>query len=93
LSITSNDEYICDSAEKMSNIMAMRKKLLINPGQKMSKQNIIPYILRDKENTDFDFFILCWVLKKFPPLDEVINKTNELAINYNQKIDSDTDFA
>jgi hypothetical protein len=93
LSITSDDEYICDSAEKMSNIMAMRKKLLINPGQKMSKQNIIPYILRDKENTDFDFFILCWVLKKFRPLDEVINKTNELAINYNQKIDSDTDFA
>jgi hypothetical protein len=72
--------YVCSTTEKMSNIMTIRKLFNIQPGGKITLKMLLPYIKRDKKDTNIDWYLMCWALKGFPDLQTLLNKTNDLAL-------------
>ena len=74
--------YICRETEKLSNIQSIRKLFGVGPGQKLTKQMFEPYIRRDKNNTNVYWYLLCWAHRQFPDITKMIEKTNELAFEY-----------
>jgi len=72
--------YVCSTTEKMSNIMTMRKLFNIQPGGKITLKMLLPYIKRDKIDTNIEWYLMCWALKGFPDLQTLLNKTNDLAL-------------
>ena len=77
---STNPGYICDQTEKMSNIMAVRKLLNINPGENITKEMLKPYITGNKDSTDIGWILACWALNGFGDIDVMLNKMNQLAI-------------
>jgi hypothetical protein len=73
--------YVCQTTEKMSNIMAMRSHFKLKPGQNITIAMLKPYIERKKANTDISWIILCWATNGFPDLNKMINRINTLAVN------------
>lgn len=86
---TTNYDYFCKETEKMSNIMSIRKTLKINPGDNITYNMIKPYIQFEKRNTDITWLLYCWVENGFPDITQMLNKINELALNYEEKNNSD----
>lgn len=72
-------DYLCEETEKMSNIIAIRKLFNIKPGQNITLQMLIPYIKKQKNHTDVYWYLMCWASKGFPDINQLINRTNELA--------------
>lgn len=79
-----SDEYICSYNEKMSNIMSIRKTLNIQPGQKMTIQNLKPYIEGTKGDKDVKYLLFCWALRFFPDINQMLDRINDLALNQTQ---------
>jgi Zn-dependent peptidase ImmA (M78 family) len=84
--------YVCDESEKMSNIMAVRKYLGINPGENITKEMLVPYLSIDKHHTDIFWILYCWALKGFGDINVLLNKINSLAYQNTGK-DSETKLA
>lgn len=72
--------YICRQTEKMSNIQGLRALLKIEPGQNITVQMLKPYVTFDDYDTNIYWFLLCWAANGFKNLQEIVNKTNELAL-------------
>lgn len=85
--------YICNENEKMSNIMAIRKLFNIKPGQKITVQMLKPYIEEEQKNNQINMLLYCWVLNSFPDINQMINRLNDLALNQNNKQQSQSDVA
>lgn len=75
-------DYICDKDEKMSNIMSIRRSLKVQPGQNITLQMLLPYLqdpIKLNEDADLYWYIHCWASKGFPDINQLLNRTNELA--------------
>lgn len=79
-----NDNYWCNLNEKMSNIASMRKLFGLSPEDKITYEMIEPYLYVKKVNADIEFFLLCWTEKGFPDINQMLNRTNELAMDSNK---------
>lgn len=87
--------YIHDETESLSRIMSIRQRNNIKPGTNITKQFFMSYINQlitskdynqywdymNQKNTDVYWILLNWGARKFPPLDGVLNKMNQLAFN------------
>lgn len=76
-----NPGYKCRETEKMSNIIAIRHHFKMKPSDKLTVNMLRPYINREKHHTDVSWFLSCWAENGFPDLQQLINRTNQLAIN------------
>ena len=83
----SKSGYICKPTEKMSNIMAIRKTLNVQPGGKITLTMLKPYIEFKKHHTDIVWLLLCWTKNNFPDINQMLNKINQLAINKTKSAD------
>jgi hypothetical protein len=81
--------YSCETTEKMSNIMAIRKYFNLKPGENITKEMLIPYIVGPKNQTDITWVLHCWALNGFPDINIMLNKINQLAYQ-NTKQNNDT---
>jgi hypothetical protein len=77
--------YSCNENEKMSNISAIRKLFNINPGQDITVKMLTPYIKGQKKDLNVSWLLICWALKDFPDISELVNKINQLAYQDFQK--------
>jgi hypothetical protein len=84
-----NPGYSCETTEKMSNIMAIRKYFNLKPGGDITKEMLIPYINKQKHQTDIAWILYCWALNNFPDINVMLNKINQLAYQ-NTKQNNDT---
>ena len=72
-------DYICEHTEKMSNIISMRQMFNVQPGQNITLKMLMPFIKGEKNHGDVSWYLMCWVKKGFPDINQLLNKTNELA--------------
>jgi hypothetical protein len=77
--------YLCRETEKMSNIATIRRILGIKPGQNITFDMVKPYITRDKENTEFYWFLLCWAQRGFTDINKMLQNINQLALKQNNQ--------
>jgi hypothetical protein len=75
--------YLCRETEKMSNIAAIRRILGLKPGQNITFDMVKPYITRDKDNTEFYWFLLCWAQRGFTDINKMLQDINQLALKQN----------
>jgi hypothetical protein len=75
--------YSCETTEKMSNIMAIRKYFNLKPGGNITKEMLKPYIDKDKHQTDIYWVLNCWALNGFPDINIMLSKINNLAYQEN----------
>ena len=75
--------YSCETTEKMSNIMAIRKYFNLKPGGNITKEMLKPYIDKDKYQTDIYWVLSCWALNGFPDINIMLSKINNLAYQDN----------
>ena len=73
--------YSCNENEKMSNIMGLRSDLNVSPTENINYQDIIPFIKKEKTNTNATWLIICWALNGYIDIQEWIGKMNLLALN------------
>jgi len=71
--------YVCRETEKMSNIMAIRLFLGIQPKDKITLDMLKPYITFEKHHNNISFLLMCWALRGFPDNDEMLDEINALA--------------
>ncbi len=80
-----NNKYTCDDNENMSRIMGIRQLLGIDdPTQKITVDMLKPYFTKQKENTNVWWFLSCWAENGFQDLQELLNRTNDLAMRKNK---------
>ena len=77
--------YSCNENEKMSNISGIRKLFNIKPGQDITVKMLTPYIKGQKKDINISWLLICWALKDFPDISEIVNKINQLAYQDFQK--------
>jgi hypothetical protein len=73
--------YSCNENEKMSNIMGLRSDLNVSPTENINYQDIIPFIKKEKTNTNAKWLIICWALNGYIDIQKWISKMNLLALN------------
>ena len=79
------DGYTCRETENMSRIMAMRQLFGINdPTKKITVDMLKPYFTYQKRNEDVWWFLSCWAKNGFGDLQEILNRTNDLALRKNK---------
>jgi len=78
-----NDNYDCETTEKMSNIQGMRYFFNLKPGQDLTLEMLKPYINFEKpitSNLDVGWFLSCWAKRGFGDINAMLSRTNQLAM-------------
>jgi len=79
------NKYTCRETENMSRIMAIRQLFGIDdPTQKINVDMLKPYFTRQKSNENVWWFLSCWAENGFQDLQELLNRTNDLAMRKNK---------